>query len=406
MRGAALAEAPRRPGARLRCRPRLEGCRMVELPVGFRRFSRVGFVNYQLNRWYSLGYSRLEDLQAAGRGIRRVDDNKPVFTRLAEDAVREGRWRNAAFAFRAAEFLTDPEDPDKSVLYARFMDAFDRGFADEGFERGLVPYGAGFLPTLRLPAVGPSRGTVVAHGGFDSFMEEFFCFWRVLADRGYDVVAFEGPGQGGAHRVHGLAHDHDWEKPVAAVLDHYGLDDVALLGISFGGYWCVRAAAFEKRVTRLIVDPPLYDLVVAAGPAVRRMLEVMLARPELLDWSIRLRMRLFPMLRHVVRHALFITNQLDAEPAAAAHWLMGMNEHHLSSELVDQDVLLMAGERDRFQPVRLYHLQRAALVNARSVTGRIFTRVEHAENHCQMGNLGLAINVMADWLDSVPSESG
>lgn len=378
---------------------------MLELPVGFQRFSRVGFINYQLNRWHSLGYTRPADLADAGRQIRRSDDNKPVFTRLAETAVREGRWRNAAFCFRAAEFLTDPADGDKAVLYHRFIDAFDRGFADEGFERGWVPYGGGFLPTLRLDAVGPRRGTVVAHGGFDSFMEEFFCFWRILADRGYDVVAFEGPGQGAAHRVHGLAHDHDWEKPVGAVLDHLGLDDVALLGISFGGYWCVRAAAFEKRITRLIVDPPLYDLVAAAGPAVRRMLDAMLARPALLDWSIRVRMRAFPMLRHVVRHALFITNQMDAEPSAAAHWLLGMNARHLSSDRVDQDVLLLAGERDRFQPVTLHHRQRAALVNARSVTGRIFTRAEHAENHCQMGNLGLALDVITDWLDRGPSLS-
>ena len=368
--------------------------------MGFRRFSRVGFVNYQLNRWYSLGYSRPEDLEVAGRSIRRVQDNKPVFSRLADQAAREGRWRNAAFGYRAAEFLTDPADPDKAALYEQFIDAFDKGFADEGLHRDLVPYGAGFLPTLRLPAVGPSRGTVVAHGGFDSFVEEFFCFWRALADRGYDVVAFEGPGQGGAHRRHGLAHDHDWEKPVGAVLDHYGLDDVTLLGISFGGYWCVRAAAFEKRITRLIVDPPLYDLVVAAGPLVRRMLDAMLARPALLDWSIRVRMRAFPVLHHTVRHALYITNQLDAEPSAAAHWLLGMNERHLNSALVAQDVLLMAGERDRFQPVKLYRLQRAALVNARSVTGRVFTRAEHAENHCQMGNLGLALTVMADWLDT------
>lgn len=105
------------------------------------------------------------------------------------------------------------------------------------------------------------------------------------------------------------------------------------------------------------------------------------------------------MLWHVVRHAMFITNQLDAEPAAAAHWLLGMNERHLSSGRVDQDVLLLAGERDRFQPPKLYRLQRAALVNARSVTGRAFTLAEHAENHCQMGNLRLALDVIADWLD-------
>lgn len=136
--------------------------------------------------------------------IRSVEDNKRVFAALAADAVREGRLRNAAFYYRAAEFLTDPSDPDKESLYASFADAFTRGFADEGIERSLVPYGDGFLPILRLPAVGERRGTVVAHGGFDSFIEEFFCFWRYLADRGYDVVAFEGPGQGAAHRVYGL----------------------------------------------------------------------------------------------------------------------------------------------------------------------------------------------------------
>lgn len=373
----------------------------VELPVGFHRFTRIGFINYQLNRWYSLGYTRLADIEAAGREIGGIEDNKRVFAALAADAVREGRLRNAAFYFRAAEFLTDPDDPDKETLYGRFADAFARGFADEGFERSLVPYGEGFLPVLRLPAVGARRGTVVAHGGFDSFIEEFFCFWRHLADRGYDVVAFEGPGQGAAHRLYGLAHDHDWEKPVGAVLDHFGLDDVALLGISFGGYWCVRAAAYEKRVTRLIVDPPLYDLVAAAGPAVRRMLAVMLRYPRLLDWSIRVRMRVFPMLRHVVRQALFMTNRLDAEPAAAAHWLLGMNEQHLSSERVACDVLLMAGEKDRFQPLRLFWMQQAALVNARAVTVRVFTSAEQAQNHCQMGNLRLALDYLADWLDGV-----
>lgn len=108
----------------------------------------------------------------------------------------------------------------------------------------------------------------------------------------------------------------------------------------------------------------------------------------------------FPVLQHTIRHAVYVTNQLDAEPSAAARWLLEMNERHLNSALVDQDVLLMAGERDRFQPAKLYRLQRAALVNARSVTGRVFTRAEHAENHCQMGNLGLALMVMADWLDT------
>jgi alpha-beta hydrolase superfamily lysophospholipase len=61
---------------------------------------------------------------------------------------------------------------------------------------------------------GPSRGTVLLHGGFDSLIEEFFAIWQRIAAAGFDVIAFEGPGQGGARALGGLTFDHDWEKPV------------------------------------------------------------------------------------------------------------------------------------------------------------------------------------------------
>lgn len=373
----------------------------IELPVGFHRFARLDFINYQLNRWHSLGYTRFEDIAEAGRRITSAEDNKPVFTELAETAVAQGRLRNAAFYYRAAEFLTDPADPDKATLYARFRKTFYRGFADEHIERHEIRYGPGNLAAMRLAPAGDAvRGTVVIHGGFDSFIEEFFCFWKYFADLGYEVIAFDGPGQGASHRLHHVPHDHDWEKPVTAVLDHFDRSDVTLLGISFGGYWCLRAAAFEKRISRVISHPPLYDLVAAQSRIVQGALQLMLRSERFLNWSIRVRMNAFPMIRHIVRNALFITNQLDAEPIAAAHWLLGMNKDHQHPELVDQDVLLLAGAKDRFQPVRLYELQMAALSNARSITGRVFTRAEHAENHCQMGNLGLALSVMGDWLDA------
>lgn len=43
-------------------------------------------------------------------------------------------------------------------------------------------------------------------------------------------------------------------------------------------------------------------------------------------------------------------------------------------------------------------MQVNALKNARSVTGRIFTREEQGQNHCQVGNIGLALNVMSVWI--------
>jgi hypothetical protein len=41
------------------------------------------------------------------------------------------------------------------------------------------------------------------------------------------------------------------------------------------------------------------------------------------------------------------------------------------------------------------------LTGARSVTARVFTRREQAHNHVQVGNLGLSIQVMLDWLDGL-----
>ncbi|MCC6496469.1 MAG: alpha/beta fold hydrolase [Propionibacteriaceae bacterium] len=376
------------------------------LPVGYHRFARSRFVNYQLNRWYSLGFTRFDDVAEAGRRIRSFEDNARVFGSLAGAAEAEGRLRNAAFYYRAAEFLVDPADPAKLPLYQRFRETFDAGFIEEEIERELVPYGDGALSAARLTPRGPARGTVVIHGGFDSFIEEFFCFWRFFRDLGYEVVAFDGPGQGASHRLHGVPHDHDWEKPVGRVLDHFGLEDVTLLGISFGGYWCVRAAAFDKRISRVIVHPPLFDLLAPYPPTVQGFLHWMVRHERFMAWSIRTRTALVPVLRHAVRNCLYITNQLDREPTVVVPWFLGMNAAHLHSELVDQHVLITVGAADRFQSPRLASLQAAALTNARSVTSRVFTSAENAQNHCQMGNLGLALSVMADWLEAHSGRDG
>jgi hypothetical protein len=39
------------------------------------------------------------------------------------------------------------------------------------------------------------------------------------------------------------------------------------------------------------------------------------------------------------------------------------------------------------------------LKNVRSQTARLFTRDEHAQNHCQVGNLRLAVDYITDWID-------
>jgi pimeloyl-ACP methyl ester carboxylesterase len=69
------------------------------------------------------------------------------------------------------------------------------------------------------------------------------------------------------------------------------------------------------------------------------------------------------------------------------------------SSRITQDFLLLAGTADHYMPVEHFHRQARALTNVRSFTGRIFTAEESAHTHCQIGNLGLALRVILDWID-------
>ncbi|MFW5801380.1 MAG: alpha/beta hydrolase [Spirochaeta sp.] len=232
----------------------------MKLPVGYRKFHGNKFLNYQLNRWYSLGYARLEDIEAIGARIKSFDDYIHAFRSAAETAKNEGRLQNAATYVRASEFLIPQDDQRKIPIYREYIELFDQAFADEGFERHRIPYNNSFLTAIKIPAkTDEVKGTIIGIPGFDAFIEEFYAIWNHFAEKGYDFIAFEGPGQGGSRRLYNQTFDHDYEKPTKAVLDYFDAEDVTALGVSMGGYWIIRAAAFEKRIARVIAMPPLYD---------------------------------------------------------------------------------------------------------------------------------------------------
>jgi pimeloyl-ACP methyl ester carboxylesterase len=82
-----------------------------------------------------------------------------------------------------------------------------------------------------------------------------------LRDQGNDIVAFEGPGQGGALEDAGLAMTPDWQLPVGAIIDRLSLSGVTLIGISLGGCLAIRAAAHESRVSRVVAWDALSDFL-------------------------------------------------------------------------------------------------------------------------------------------------
>src|SRR5262245_53531881 len=120
-------------------------------------------------------------------------------------------------------------------------------------ERVEIPYeGKQLYGILRKPP-GVERPPVVAMAvGLDSTKEECDAYEQPFLQRGLATFAFDGPGQGEGQ--YDFAIRGDYEVAVKAVLDcldkRRDLDSkrVGLSGVSLGGYYAPRAAAFEKRI--------------------------------------------------------------------------------------------------------------------------------------------------------------
>ena len=80
------------------------------------------------------------------------------------------------------------------------------------------------------------------------------------------------------------------------------------------------------------------------------------------------------------------------EVAIAHHSLDGILHN------VKQDILLTEGEQDHLLNGDWIYRAMRELVCARSVTARIFTAREGAEQHCQVGNSALARDEIVRWL--------
>jgi pimeloyl-ACP methyl ester carboxylesterase len=370
-------------------------------PVGYHKFHKNQLFNFQLNRPYSFGYARLEDMIEVGKKIKTFTDWKREMLLLAEKAVSNGRIMNAAFYFRAAEFYTKSNDPEKEVLYDKFIEYFYKAYKNDEIEKHNVPYENVFLPAIKISSVTEKKGTIVIHGGFDSFIEEFYLTMRYFSNHGYEVIGFEGPGQGAALRKFGIPITYEWEKPTKAILDFFHLEDVTMLGISMGGWFCLRASAFESRIKRVIATGHAIDYMKSMPPIFRKIhLWSLKHWPNFMN---RMAVMKFEkregMASWVVDHLKYITKK--TKPLDALDIYLQMNEQNIHSELIKQDVLILTGRKDHFIPFKMHDMQIKALTNARSVTGRVFTKEEQAQNHCQTGNIGLALDTMIDWIEKV-----
>jgi dienelactone hydrolase len=110
------------------------------------------------------------------------------------------------------------------------------------------------------------RPTIVHVNGYDSNVGEMFVAHVPAAlERGYNILLFDGPGQGRNLIRDGVPMRPDWESVVRPVVDDVlgrpGVDAgrIVLAGWSWGGYLAPRAAAFEERIAALWADPGQWD---------------------------------------------------------------------------------------------------------------------------------------------------
>ena len=76
----------------------------IIFPIGYERFHKKQLFNFQLNRPYSFGYARYDDMMKAGKIIGNFKEWEAVMLMLAEKAIEDGRIVNAAFYYRAEGF--------------------------------------------------------------------------------------------------------------------------------------------------------------------------------------------------------------------------------------------------------------------------------------------------------------
>jgi pimeloyl-ACP methyl ester carboxylesterase len=382
----------------------------VSFPVGYHDLHPNVSINFQLNRFYGWvgDDSMLTEMRKAVAGV----NDYPMFTKiildLGEKALARREVLKGAYYLRLAEFFLLSSDARKLPTRQRFVDLLldHLQIAPSAYSR--IPFETGWLPAYRLTPIKP-KGTLVVFGGFDSYIEEWLPAALFFRDAGYDTILFEGPGQGAALELAHLTMSPEWEKPVKAVLDFFRLDAVTLMGFSLGGGLVIRAAAFEPRVRRVIAYDIMTDgLECALHPlppsaqnellgwidagneaAVDKFFADAMAKSLLLDWMMQLALHntgletLYKVMKHYQKY----------ETAS------------ISSRLT-QDVLLMAGAEDHYIPVHQLPDQIATLTHVRSLTARLFTRAEQAQNHCQVGNMGLAFRIMNDWMNGLgPIES-
>ena len=326
--------------------------------------------------------------------------------RFESEGDADAAWR---LYFLAAFYLPEHDQRKRHFIEAASRN-FDASHTHLAMRRHTVPYKDGSLTAIHWQADPDDRArfpdapsTLVMMNGFDGYAEEIMAFAEHFPCRPFDVVTFDGPGQGHT-ALAGMPLEPRWELPTTAVLDYFGLDSAAALGVSFGGYLVMRAAAHCPHISHVIAFDMMYQLLDGLTlplPAPIRPLAASIvkrARPAwLFDATMSVAAHASADLAWKLQQARHLTG-LD-KPSDVLRALAAYTMEPLDGQ-IHQPCLVMAGDADQYVPFERLDDVRRALRNAASLDVRTFHEAEDPgmAQHCQVGDLDRAFAIMGDWL--------
>ena len=282
----------------------------------------------------------LSDFQEVTAGIERWDDWCAAWSRralvheaLGRDAAAAGcrlsaseHFTRAGVCYHFAKFVFVHRYDEMRAAHEKAVACRNAALADldPPGERVEIPYeGTRLYGNLRKPRGAERPAIVVMCMGLDSAKEEMDAYESVFLARGMATLAFDGPGQGEAEselRIRG-----DYEAPVKSVVDWVARrgdvdgERIGLWGVSLGGYYAPRAAAFEKRIKACIS---------LSGPY---------------DWS-----EIWPQLNELTREA-FRVRAKCATPEEALRYGASLTLKGVSHNITCP-LFVVAGKQDRLVP--------------------------------------------------------
>jgi alpha-beta hydrolase superfamily lysophospholipase len=191
----------------------------------------------------------------------------------AEDAgyaeTAAGAWRRAALAWHWGKFVFVDHPDEQRAAHDRAVACYRRGAAalTPPAELVHIPYGGTALAAyLRIPAATARPPVVIMVPGLDSTKEELQATAEYYLARGLATIAIDGPGQGESE--YELPIEPCYEKVAVAVVDYLrtredlDAENAGLFGVSLGGYYAARAAAYESRLKAIVAlaGPYRFDL--------------------------------------------------------------------------------------------------------------------------------------------------